>query len=124
MERVRGPVSNTSAGADDEPGLLQKIITNKQRAAELEPDEPQRQLLSEPPDGYRHPSMPLKEVKDSSRKNGFLGKLFGGDGNDSDPVAQTAGISEAIRKPESESSANQGSTASTLTGWLPSFLKN
>jgi len=124
MERVRGPASNTAAGADDEPGLLQKIITNKQRAAELEPDEPQRQLLSEPPDGYRHPSMPLKEVKDTSRKNGFLGKLFGGDGNDSDPVAQTAGISEAIHKPESESSANQGSTASTLTGWLPSILKN
>ena len=124
MERVRGPATNTSAGADDEPGLLQKIITNKQRAAELEPDEPQRQLLSEPPDGYRHPSMPLKEVKDTSRKNGFLGKLFGGEGNENDPVAQTAGVNESIRKPETSQGENQSAGASSLTGWLPSFLKN
>lgn len=123
MERVRGPVSNTSAGADDEPGLLQKIITNKQRAAELEPDEPQRQLLSEPPDGYRHPSIPLREVKDTGRKNGFLGKLFGGEGNEADPVAQTAGVNEPIRQPESASNQNQGSVTSSITSWLPSFLK-
>jgi hypothetical protein len=124
MERIRGPVTNTSAGTDDEPGLLQKIITNKQRAAELEPDEPQRQLLSEPPEGYRHPSVPLKEVKDTSRKNGFLGRLFGGEGNDGDPVAQTAGVNETIRKPDVDSGDKQGAAASSLTGWLPGFLKN
>ena len=124
MERVRGPVSSTSAGADDEPGLLQKIITNKQRAAELEPDEPQRQLLSEPPEGYRHPSLPLNEGKDTSIKKGVLGKLFGGGDNEGDPVAQTAGVNEPIRKPESGSSENQSSAVSSLKGLLPGFLKN
>lgn len=122
MERVRGPATSTSAGADDEPGLLQKIITRKQRAAESEPDEPLRQLLSEPPDGYRHASVPLKEVKDTSPKNGFLGRLFGGDSNESDPVAQTAGVNEPMRKPESTTSDNK--SASSLTSWLPGFLKN
>ena len=125
MERVRGPAATTSPGTDDEPGLLQKIITNKQRAAELETDEPQRQLLVEPPDGYRHPSKPLKEVKDTSKKNGFLGKLFGGEGNESDPVAQTAGVNEPIKQPLAESAdSNQGSSLSTIKGLLPGFLKN
>lgn len=122
MERVRGPATGTSAGADDEPGLLQKIITRKQRAAESEPDEPLRQLLSEPPEGYLHASVPLKDVKDTSPKNGFLGRLFGGDSSESDPVAQTAGVNEPIRKPETTASENK--SASSITSWLPGFLKN
>jgi len=122
MERVRGPVTSTSAGADDEPGLLQKIITRKQRAAESEPDEPLRQLLSEPPDGYRHASIPLKDVKDTAPRNGFLGRLFGGDNNESDPVAQTAGVNEPIRKPETTPSENKSATS--ITSWIPGFLKN
>ncbi len=122
MERVRGPATGTAAGADDEPGLLQKIINRKQSAAESEPDEPLRQLLSEPPDGYRHSSIPLKEVKDTSAKNGFLGRFFGGQGNEADPVAQTAGVNETIRKPETAPRDTQSS--SSLTSWLPGFLKN
>ncbi len=122
MERVRGPSTGAAPGTDDEPGLLQRIITRKQRAAESEPDEPQRQLLSEPPDGYRHSSIPLKEVKDTSPRNGFLGKLFGGEGNESDPVAQTAGVNDSIRKPDSAPGEHQNS--SSLSSWLPGFLKN
>jgi hypothetical protein len=122
MERVRGPVTSTSAGADDEPGLLQKIITRKQRAAESEPDEPLRQLLSEPPDGYRHASVPLKDVKDTAPKNGFLGRLFGGENSESDPVAQTAGVNEPIRKPETTPTENK--SAPSITSWIPGFLKN
>ena len=125
MERIRGPVTNTSPGTDDEPGLLQKMISSKQKTLESEPDEPQRQLLIEPPEGYRHPTRPLKEVKDTSRKNGFLGKLFSGQGNDSDPVAQTAGINEAIKKPTTETSDNaQSDSSSALSSILPSFMKN
>ena len=125
MERIRGPVTNTSPGSDDEPGLLQKMISNKQKSLESEPDEPQRQLLVEPPDGYRHPTKPLKEVKDTSRKNGFLGRLFSGEGNDSDPVAQTAGVNETIKKPVADSTeGTQSSNSTTLSGFLPSFMRN
>ena len=124
MERVRGPATNTAPGADDEPGLLQKIITNKQKSAEAEPDDPVRQLLSEPPAGLRSPTMPLKDVKDTTHKNGFLGKIFSGEDNDSDPVARTAGVNEPMKKPSSpDSSASGSSSSSSFSDYLPSFLK-
>jgi hypothetical protein len=124
MERIRGPVTNTAAGSDDEPGLLQKIITNKQRSAEAEPDDPVRQLLSEPPDGLRSPTIPLKNVKDTTPKSGFLGKIFAGESNDNDPVAQTAGVNEPMKKPSpADSIASGGSSTSSLSDYLPSFLK-
>lgn len=125
MERVRGPATNTAPGADDEPGLLQKIITNKQKTTDAEPDDPVRQLLVEPPDGLRKPTVPLKDVKDTSHKNGFLGKLFNGEGSDSDPVAQTAGVNETIKKPASPEGGATGSVSkSGFSDYLPSFLKN
>lgn len=124
MERLRGPASNTAAGADDEPGLLQKIIINKQKSAEAEPDDPVRQLLSDPPEGLRSPTKPLKNVKDTTHKGGFLGKIFGGEDNDSDPVAQTAGVNEQMKKPSSSNNSISGAgVSSSLSDYLPSFLK-
>ena len=124
MERIRGPRDNTAAGADDEPGLFQRVLKTRQQAAEHDSDEPARKLLAEPPNGYRHPTQPLSNVKDTGRKKGYLESMFGGGGgSDSDPVAQTAGTSEAMEKPKSADSSNK-SWGASISSMLPSFFKS
>jgi len=126
MERVRGARENTGAGADDEPGLFQRMLKVRQQGAENEVDEPVRKVLAEPPNGLRHPTQPLSQVKDTGRKKGYLESMFGsGGGNDSDPVAQTAGSSEGIDKQKysTESSGSKGITSS-ISSMIPSFFKS
>ncbi len=127
MERVRGKHQNTGAGSDDEPGLFQRMLITRQKAAEEDTDEPARRYLAEPPNGLRHPTQELSKVKDTSKKTGFLGSIFGsGGGNDNDPVAQTAGTSVEIEKPktvESPDEQKSKSFTSKLKSYLPGFLK-
>jgi hypothetical protein len=121
LERIRGPRENTGAGADDEPGLLQRVLTAKARAAAAEPDVPARRLLTEPPDGYRQPTKPLSDVRDADAKVGILGRLtnLGGGGSDSDPVAQPG--SGPIARPEN---ADGGGPLSSLRAMMPSFMRD
>jgi len=127
MERLRGKRENTGAGSDDEPGLLHRIIVTRQKAAEEDTDEPARRYLAEPPNGLRHPTQELSKVKDTSKKTGFLGSIFGsGGGSDNDPVAQTAGTSGEIEKPktvESPDEQKSKSFTSKLKSYLPGFMK-
>ncbi|MFM8860226.1 MAG: hypothetical protein ACKOEW_09075 [Methylocystis sp.] len=127
MERIRGARENTGAGADDEPGLFQRMLMVRQKAAENEVDEPVRKVLAEPPNGLRHPTQELSKVKDTSKKTGFLGSIFGGgSGSDNDPVAQTAGTSVEIEKPktvEVPDEQKSKSFTSKLKSYLPGFMK-
>lgn len=127
MERVRGKRENTGAGSDEEPGLFQRILVTRQKAAEEDTDEPARRYLAEPPNGLRHPTQELSKVKDTSKKTGFIGSLFGsGGGSDNDPVAQTAGTSVEIEKPktvESPDEQKNKSFTSKLKSYLPGFMK-
>lgn len=125
LERARGPVSNTGAGADDEPGLFQRMITARARAAAAEPDEPQRHLLAEPPDGYRHPTQDLTKVKQDGKSSGglfgSLSSLVGGSSNDADPVAQTATPSAPIKP--AASTEGSSSILSGLGSVMPGFMR-
>ena len=127
MERLSGKRENTGAGSDDEPGLLNRILVTRQKAAEEDTDEPARRYLAEPPNGLRHPTQELSKVKDTSKKTGFLGSIFGsGGGSDNDPVAQTAGTSGEIEKPktvESPDEQKSKSFTSKLKSYLPGFMK-
>jgi len=127
MERLRGKRENTGAGSDDEPGLLNRILVTRQKAAEEDTDEPARRYLAEPPNGLRHPTQELSKVKDTSKKTGFLGSIFGsGGGSENDPVAQTAGTSGEIEKPktvESPDEQKSKSFTSKLKSYLPGFMK-
>ena len=127
MERLRGKRENTGAGSDDEPGLLHRILVTRQKAAEEDTDEPARRYLAEPPNGLRHPTQELSKVKDTSKKTGFLGSIFGsGGGSENDPVAQTAGTSGEIEKPktvESPDEQKSKSFTSKLKSYLPGFMK-
>lgn len=128
MERIRGARENTGAGADDEPGLFQRMLKVRQQGAENDVDEPVRKVLAEPPNGLRHPTQELSKVKDTGKKTGgFLGSIFGsGGGSDNDPVAQTAGTSIEIEKPktvETPDEQKSKSFTSKLKSYLPGFMK-
>lgn len=128
LERTRGSVSNTGAGADDDPGFFQRMITARARAAAAEPDEPTRHLLAEPPDGYRHPTQDLSKVKqDVKGTGGLIGSLssmVGGSGSsESDPVAQTATPSAPMAKPAAEATGGSSSILSGLGSVMPGFMR-
>jgi hypothetical protein len=127
LERTRGPVANTGAGADDEPGFFQRMITARARAAAAEPDEPTRHLLAEPPDGYRHPTQDLSKVKEDVKgSGGLLGSLssmVGGSSNDGDPVARTATPSEPMAKPAAAAAGGGSSILSGLGSVMPGFMR-
>jgi hypothetical protein len=101
------------------------MLKVRQQGAENEVDEPVRKVLAEPPNGLRHPTQPLSQVKDTGRKKGYLESMFGGSGggSDSDPVAQTAGTSDAIEKPKLSESNNK-SWGSSISSMIPSFFKS
>lgn len=116
LERVRGPAPTAAPGTDDEPGLLQRVMSARARSAANEPDEPARRQLTEPPDGYRHPTQALGSVRDTdAKKTSWWNPLsyMGGGGNDNDPVAQ----------PGSVTPAQQASGGGGLSSLMPSFLR-
>ncbi|PPD42651.1 MAG: hypothetical protein CTY15_11860 [Methylocystis sp.] len=118
LERIRGPKPDYAPGTDDEPGFLQKALTAGSRSNGPVMDEPARRMLTEPPSGYRRPTQDLSKVRDPEGKKTSwwnpLSYVGGSDGNDNDPVAQTAGTA-----PPQRASGGGG----LLSGMMPSFLK-
>lgn len=119
LERIRGPKPDYAPGTDDEPGFLQKALSAGARSNAPVLDEPGRRMLTEPPSGYRRPTTDLSKVRDGDIKKTSwwnpLSYVGGGEGNDSDPVAQTAGTAPAPQR-----TAGGGGGFSSM---LPSFLK-
>jgi hypothetical protein len=112
LERLRGPRPEAAPGTDDEPGLLQRIIHKRESNQTLSMEEPSRRLLTDPPAGYRQPTMDLNKVKDvGAKKSKWLG-IFGNE-SENDPVARTAAPSEAP----------QPSSGGFLSSVMPSFMK-
>jgi hypothetical protein len=116
LERIRGPRPEAAPGTDDEPGLLQRIITRRQSQT-LSMEEPSRRLLTDPPAGYRQPTMDLNTVGDAGAKKSSWLNPFGlmGKSDDNDPVAQTGASGEA----PTQSSGKEG----FVSRMLPSFMK-
>ncbi len=118
LERVRGPRPTAAPGTDDEPGLLQRVLSARARNAAAEPDAPARRMLVEPPDEYRRPTQDLSKYRDGDgKKSSWWNPLsWGGGGSDNDPVAQTAGTATGpVARP-----ASGGGGLSSL---MPSFLR-
>lgn len=116
LERIRGPRPEAAPGTDDEPGLLQRIITKRQTAT-LPMEEPSRRMLTDPPAGYRKPTMDLNSVNEAgAKKSSWLNPLgILGKDDDNDPVAQTGSQSSI----ESQAEGNGG----FLSRITPSFMK-
>lgn len=116
LERLRGPKPEAAPGTDDEPGLLQRIITRRQGKQTLTMEEPARRMLTDPPAGYRQPTMDLNAVGDGSKKTSWLNP-FGvmGKSDENDPVAETGASQQA----EPQSTGKSG----FLSRMLPSFMK-
>ncbi|MEF3367534.1 hypothetical protein V3H18_13420 [Methylocystis sp. 9N] len=117
LERVRGPRPAAAPGTDDEPGLLQRMLSARKGTNESAVEEPNRRLLTEPPPGYRRPTQDLSKIRESnaSSKSWWNPMSWvGGAGSDSDPVAQTATPNSPVAKPE-----GQGGGLSSL---LPRFI--
>lgn len=116
LERLRGPKPEAAPGTDDEPGLLQRIMHKRESNAALTMDEPTRRMLTDPPAGYRQPTMDLTKVGDvGAKKSSWLGGIMGSE-NENDPVARTATPSEAPQQ--------GGSSGGFLSSMMPSFLKS
>lgn len=116
LERLRGPKPEAAPGTDDEPGLLQRII-HKRQSQNLTMEEPPRRLLTDPPAGYRQPTMDLNTVGSGERKKSGWLNPFGGIGknDDNDPVAQTGSSKEV----QVQSTSQRG----FLSSMMPSFMK-
>lgn len=119
LERIRGPKPDYAPGTDDEPGFLQRALNAGSRSSAPVMDEPSRRMLSEPPAGYRRPTTDLAKVRDVDPKKNTSWwnplSYVGGEGNDSDPAAMTAGTAPA-QKPVSGGGGIFG-------GMTPSFLR-
>jgi hypothetical protein len=116
LERIRGPRPTAAAGTDDEPGLLQRMLTARTRNAAAEPDAPPRRMLVEPPEGYRQPTKDLSTYREASSGKSWWNPLSwgAGGGSDNDPVAQT-GVANAGSTPPRSSGG--------LSSLMPSFLR-
>lgn len=119
LERVRGPRPDYAPGTDDEPGLLQRMLMKR---ADTTPStvEPDRRMLTEPPSGYRRPTMDLSKVPDTDIKKSSLWNplsYFGGS-DEKDPVAQPGAPTPAAKKQTAS-----GESGGLLSGMLPSFLR-
>lgn len=116
LERLRGPRPEAAPGTDDEPGLLQRIIT-KRGGEKLSMEEPTRRLLTDPPAGYRQPTMDLNTVGDKgSKKSSWFNPLgVMGKNDENDPVAQTG--------PSQEIQPQSGAKEGFLSRIMPSFMK-
>lgn len=115
LERLRGPKPEAAPGTDDEPGLLQRIMHKREGNQNLSMEEPSRRLLTDPPAGYRQPTMDLNKVKDvGAKKSSWLGIL--GNESENDPVARTATPSETPQR-------SGGGGGGFLSSMMPSFMK-
>lgn len=116
LERIRGPRPEAAPGTDDEPGLLQRMIARRQSQT-LSMEEPSRRMLTDPPAGYRQPTMDLNAVGEvGAKKSGWLNP-FGlmGKNDENDPVAQAGDLGES--QPQS------GNREGFISRMLPSFMK-
>lgn len=97
LERVRGPAPDAAPGTDDEPGFFQRVLMKKRADVALSSEEPNRRLLTEPPSGYRRPSMDLSKVQDTDgKKSSWWNPLsYLGTKDDKDPVAQPGAVTPA-----------------------------
>jgi hypothetical protein len=123
LERVRGPASDAAPGTDDEHGLLQRMLTRRGAEAPVSNEEPTRRMLTEPPSGYRRPTMDLTKVPDTDpKKSSWWNPLgyFGGNNDEHDPVAQTGAGAPSQKPKPTASESGGGGLLSSLT---PSFLK-
>lgn len=125
LERVRGPASDAAPGTDDEPGLLQRVLTRR-AAVESAPsmEEPSRRMLTEPPSGYRRPTMDLSKVPDAEvKKSSSWWNPLGYFGNkdENDPVAQPG----ASGKPGQTAAAKPQQQSTESSSWfrMPSFFQ-
>ncbi|QGM96876.1 hypothetical protein [Methylocystis parvus] len=120
LERIRGPKPDYAPGTDDEPGFLQRALNAGARSSTPVMDEPPRRMLSEPPSGYRRPTTDLAKIRDVDPKKSTSWwnplTYMGGNGNDSDPVAQTAGTAPAQR-------TAGGNGGGLFSGAMPTFLR-
>jgi hypothetical protein len=122
LERIRGPKPAYAPGTDDEPGFLQKALKLGGGNEAPVMDEPARRMLSEPPSGYRRPTVDLATVKDTDgRKSGWWPmSLLGGGGNDADPVAQPG-----ARTPAQQRAGQARASGGESQSWfqMPRFLQ-
>jgi hypothetical protein len=116
LERIRGPRPEAAPGTDDEPGLLQRIITQRQSRT-LSMEEPSRRLLTDPPAGYRQPTMDLNTVGDAGAKKSSWLNPFGlmGKNDENDPVARADNSGDL----QPQSAKREG----FVSRMLPSFMK-
>ncbi|WP_424360857.1 hypothetical protein [Methylocystis parvus] len=120
LERIRGPKPDYAPGTDDEPGFLQRALNAGARSNAPVLDEPTRRMLTEPPSGYRRPTTDLSKVRDADAKKStswWNPLSYVGGGNDSDPVAQTAGTAPA----QQQRTASSG--GGLFSGMMPTFLR-
>jgi hypothetical protein len=126
MERVRGPASDSAPGTDDEPGLLQRVLMRR-AAVESAPstEEPSRRMLTEPPSGYRKPTMDLGKLPETEAKKSSWWNPLGYFGNkdENDPVAETG----AKAKPgqSAAAGAKPAAQAQESSSWfrMPNFIQ-
>lgn len=119
LERIRGPKPDYAPGTDDEPGFLQRALNAGSRSSAPVMDEPARRMLTEPPSGYRRPTTDLAKIRDADPKKStswWNPLSYVGGGNDSDPVAQTAGTAPAQR-------TASGGGGGLFSGMMPTFLR-
>ncbi len=140
VERALGSrETNIAPGTDDQPGLLQRMLSASAEPTASDTVEPPRRVLVEPPEGYRAPTQDLSKVRDTDGKKSSswwnpLSYLGGGE-DDKDPVARTAGSAPSAKPAATSKPAAPARTAaadskrdepqgaiSTFRKILPGFL--
>lgn len=121
LERVRGPRPDYAPGTDDEPGFFQRVLLKKRSDVALSSEEPSRRMLTEPPSGYRRPSMDLNKIPDADAKKSSWWNPLGYFGNkdDKDPVAQPGATTPAQ---QAKQSGGQSSGESDSWFRMPRFV--
>jgi hypothetical protein len=116
LERLRGPAPEAAPGTDDEPGLLQRIVHKRQNQT-LSMEEPARRVLTDPPSGYRQPTMDLNSVAARGGKKSSWLNPFGlmSKSDDNDPVART--------DPSQDGHQSTNASGGILSSMVPSFMK-
>jgi hypothetical protein len=126
MERLRGPASSAAPGTDDEPGLLQRVLMRRS-AEESTPsvEEPSRRMLTEPPSGYRKPTMDLGKLPDTEvKKSGWWNPLgYFGHKDENDPVAEVGGSGKPGQTAAAGAKPAAQSQESSSLFRLPNFIQ-
>lgn len=123
LERIRGPRPDYAPGTDDQPGLLQRVLQNKRADVALSSEEPSRRLLTDPPAGYRRPSMDLNKIPDTeAKKSSWWNPLsYFGNKDDKDPVAQPGAATPAQQAQQAQQ-AKQSAGGSSSWFQMPRFV--